>query len=439
MRKTSTSARPITEERLDELKHNALDIMCDVRRSMLNRHAFVGSVAMNLDIVPTRDIDNPTACTDGSAIYFDIDFLASLKPDEREFVFAHEVWHNVMLHAMRREGRDHSLFNIATDLEINQILKKDGFIAPKNLLWPDKYGFPYDLSAEEYYELLEKNPPKYQQIGSDPNGAGGNGDGQFDGQFDKHIYVDAVSERTDAKSMNVADKYGKVENDDDFRPMATESAVEKIREAAVTAAQEIERMCGSLPGYLEQIVKGLLEPEMNWKDVLTAHVTRVMGDKTNWNTPNRRFAYNGMYLPAHTSDKLRIAVGIDTSGSTNEDLPKFLTELNALVQSFGNYELHVIQCDTEVKDCTMYDDSNPLDLENNEFKMRGGGGTRLQPIFDYIAENDMDIDSICIFTDGFCEVFDADMAPNYPVLWLVSSAGKTDYLHFGEVIKFGNR
>ena len=51
-------------------------------------------------------------------------FIDSLTPKEAEFLFGHEVLHNVFEHMLVRIGdRDPQLWNIAADYAVNQILK----------------------------------------------------------------------------------------------------------------------------------------------------------------------------------------------------------------------------------------------------------------------------------------------------------------------------
>ena len=443
MRKIApANSKEISPEKLKELKQNASGILADCRRNMIYRFPFIGSIAMNLDMVPTRDLRNPTAATDGQAIYFDIDFLSELTNDQRIFVIAHEVWHNVMLHLVRREKRNHMLFNVATDLEVNQILVKDGLSIPDGCLLPANMGVPSDLSAEEYYNiLLKKNNSSSNSKSDRPsksgNSKGGSFGGKADSQFDKHVYEGDDVNESESKDECIADKYGKVGLDEDFRPSVTKSNVEHVREAAVAAAETIMRQRGELPGHIANIVNKLIEPEILWKDVLCQFVTRNSGgDKRTWSRPNRRFAWHGTYLQGSETERLRVAVGLDTSGSTSQDMQKFLSEVNGLVKSFGYYDLHIIQCDTHVAKYDKYDESMPLDLEHTEFEVAGGGGTCLMPIFDYVKDNDLDVDVIVIFTDGYTEKFEAKDAPEIPVLWVLTKDGDKGNIGFGEIATF---
>ena len=118
---------------------------------------------------------------------------------------------------------------------------------------------------------------------------------------------------------------------------------------------------------------------------------------------------------------LRAVVAVDTSGSTTNDLPQFFSELNSLLNSFGDYELTVIQCDCEIQDVSKYDVFNPI--TSPEWKTYGRGGTDFRPPFEYVAEHP-DIEPSCLIyiTDGYGPA--PERPPRYPVLWLLTSNGE---------------
>jgi len=430
----------MTKDREKELKEQARTILANHRRVLLSRYPFIGSIAMNMELVPVRDLRMRTACTDNKSIFFDLAFLASLTPEEALFVLGHEIFHSVLCHFARNEGRDHELMNVATDLEVNQLLVKDGFCVPAQALMPDRMGLPPDKAAEEYYELLKQQG---QQAKSKAGGMKSQGGAA--GQFDKHVrsgdqHAIAQQAAEQEEGQDVSDKYGKVGFDPDFRPGDPKDGVERVREAAVSASQVMERQRGSLPAHIKSLVQALLKPEIDWREQLQQFVTRACcGENRSWNPPNRRHAHSGVYLQSRKGEKINIGVVIDTSGSTANDIPKFLGELNGLVNTFGKYSLHIVQCDTEVQDYTEYTDDDPLDLENVKFEVAGGGGTTLMPGIDYFKENQLDVDCIIVFTDTYCEDMPEENAPAVPVLWLSTVKGDHANIKFGEIIEFNDR
>ena len=441
MRKPSTpESKTISEAKLAKLKTDAADILAKCRQSMLEYQPFVGALAMSLNIIPVRDCRCPTACTDGNNIYFDIDFLSQLTNDERIFVIAHEVWHNVLCHFLRDEGRDRQLFNIATDIEVNELLASEGMSVPKAACRAQNYGFAVGHSAEEYYELLIKrqkaNKQNQMSSSNQPNGsASGSGCAANNGQFDRHIYVNDDL-KIEAGEQDIDDKYGRVEYDAEFSPEADTHTIEKIRSAAIYAAQMIEKQHGTLSANIKKLINDMLEPKMPWRELLSQFISKCYGQKNVWSRPNRRYIHSNTYLPSRDGDKIDIIVGIDTSASVDEHLSMFLGELNGLVKSFANYQITVIEADYKVKNCTVYNEENILDLENNKFNIHGGGGTELHSIFKYIEDNAIEADAIVMFTDGDnCTDFHEDEAPIIPTLWMLTPDGTDSCIHFGEVIK----
>ena len=462
----------MTETKLTELKETARKILSYNRMQLLNKHPFIGNIAMNLDIVPTRDARCDTAMTDGKTIYFDIDFLSRLNPDEIQFVLGHEIWHVIMLHFLRGDKKEHGIFNIACDMEVNQILDNDGFLPPADAIFPNsrhsrkcQYTFDDGLSAEEYYDLIQNWMKSHTVVDKDDNdnGKGNGSDSQSQtsqtkptesqkkpkkdrnqkcgGQFDKHFDKNEDQEKAlkDAMSQGAEDKYGSKGADEDYKPVTIKNeseqreATEKVREMVVSSAQSYERTRGELPAYIKKQVDKLLESKLPWRELLAAFITSGFQSKTNWNIPNRRFAYRGTYLPSHRGDMMRIAVGIDTSGSCEQDCEKFLTELNAIAKNFDSYELHVIQCDAEVKDYQVYDQNNPLD-PTNPIEFKGFGGTKLHPIFSYLDLNDIDVDAVVVFTDGMCENFDKNEIFDLPIMWMITGNHHCNNLNVGEKI-----
>lgn len=457
---TTEEVKTISDEELKQIKKEASEILANVRQQVLMTYPFIGSISMRLELIPTRDYRIRTACTNGSEIYFDIEFLSKLTQEERLFVLCHEIYHIVMMHMLRLQNRNAKLFNIATDMEVNYMLRQDGLTAPSNLFFPDSDH--EGESAEEHYErILKKMKKQMKNGGSDSNsGKGGQNDnssnssgngsgesknGKLSGQFDKHIY-DSDAEDGDGnengkdgsgKNSNglPTDKYGVIGEDPDYNPSFRPNLADEIREAVVSAAQECEKMRGELPRHLSRIVKKLLKPEIKWQEVLARYITTsVKNGQHRWIPPARRHVYRGLYLPSKYEERMNVTVGIDVSGSTEGDLPKFFAELTGLLNTFGAYKLNIIQCDTQVCSYEEYDSSdNQFNFNIGDYKFTGGGGTTLTPILEYIDDNQVESDVIVIFTDGYCE--NVTYNPSKPVLWIITSTGTEEFEAPGQKVK----
>ena len=498
----------LSEEDLKILKGKALDALSHARHVLLNKYPFIGSIALRMDLVPVRDIRVRTACTDGNSVYFDIAFLSSLSNEERIFVLAHEVWHAVLLHLTRRGTRNPELFNIATDKEVNYLLKEDGLVPPPHLCFPE--GKEIGKCAEEIYEMMlkqQKQNQKQQQNGSgnsnsnsssgsndsssskqksksksngsssnngnkqdnqpSKNGNGGNPNGRLEGQFDKHIY-DGDEPKETQKDTNgqsngsnqpgengqdndgdesnggggsytskITDKYGDVGYDSDFQPKVPKGFADRMRETVISEAQRVEKMKGNVPAHVKELVKKMCAAELDWKELLAQFVTKCYNSgNRSWIPPNRRHVHNDVYLQSRQASKIRLALGIDTSGSTLGDRSKFISELNGLIKSFGRFELTIIECDAQVGDVKHYtqDDDLEYEIDSGNYSMTGGGGTELVHIFDYINENAIEADCIVILTDGYIDNIPKNPT-GLPTLWVITKDGTEDFCDWGQKIK----
>lgn len=126
-----------------------------------------------------------------------------------------------------------------------------------------------------------------------------------------------------------------------------------------------------------------------------------------------------------------IVVGIDTSGSvSSKELSYFLGELNAIASSSGADSVTIITCDADVQDVIRYEKGEQIEM----LECKGRGGTRVMPVFDYIANNNINVDNFIYFSDmGIFDYPEKDVG--YPILWVSSDIrakdapiGETTYL-----------
>ena len=212
-------------------------------------------------------------------------------------------------------------------------------------------------------------------------------------------------------------------------------AEERCRERLTAAVQQYERTRGTLPAGIAGLVQAVLKPEIDWKELLAQFVTNCYGGSRRWLPPARRHVWKGLYLQSQRTERLRAVVAVDTSGSTSGGLPRFFSELTALLNSFGSYELTVIQCDAEVGKVEWFDDCAPLDPDR-EWAVTGGGGTDFRPVFRYIDEHsELDPSLLIFFTDGY-GVY-PERPPQYPVMWLLTHNGMCG-VEWGQQVRFKN-
>jgi predicted metal-dependent peptidase len=382
------------------------------RMKLLARQPFVGAVLMHLELVPTADdILCPTAMTDGRAVYMNCRFYAGLDLEERLFVLAHETWHCVLLHFVRRQSREPHLFNIATDLEIHFILSKEKmkepFVLPHDPAWDG-------LSAEEIYEKIKKGTRKRLAVsGRGSSGIPQRSDG---GGFDRHVYKKdrAAAEKGEGAGESRSDDGGAAADID-------EKTVEKLRRIVIQAAQIAERRQGKLPAHIAAAVEKLRKPELKWQEILKQFVTSCYGGSRQWLPPARRYVGMGLYMQSRRNERLEAVLAIDTSGSTANDRPQFFAELANLLKSFGNYELTVIQCDCAIQHVEKFSDDRPLPRDY-KWTSFGNGGTSFVPPFGYVREHRLRPQVFIYLTDGCGDA--PETPPQFPVLWVLTRDGE---------------
>jgi len=415
---------------LAEQKRAVRALMADDRLVLVARFPFTGAVAMRLELVPVHDCRLKTCSTDYRRIYADIAFYRALTPAERLHVLAHEIWHCILLHNLRRGDRDPKKFNIAADIEIYFLLCRAGLgiraHLPYLLDWRCE-GFNAEMIYDEL-PLLEKvlNAPREEYETSDMSLTGG---GVIEGEELESLRMGLEGPGFDKHEVQLRGGHdmcgeGGVEGayfDDDYQPGWAMADAEAMRANVLSAARRVLRGRGTLPDYVVSAVRRLLRPSIRWQEVLARFVTSAYGASRRWIPPSRRHVWRGLYLQSSRTEVLRAVVAVDTSGSTVDDLPRFFSELNALLGSFGLYELTVIQCDAAVQSVEKYDASSPCPADRT-WTARGGGGTDFVPVFDYVRENLPDTTLLVFFTDGYGPA--PEQAPPYPVIWILTAEGE---------------
>ena len=387
-----------------ELKKKTVQSLEFDRVRLLLDQPFIGGILIRQNLVPVIDCRCPTATTDGKNIFVNPFFYFSLKVAERRFVLAHEVWHTVYMHFLRRGSRNAERFNIACDMEVNEMLRQQNFSLPRSALLPPREW--KGLNAESIYEKL----PDYPEPPPEP--------------FDVHWQK--------GETPAVPD-YGNGENDlvidPDFTVDFGNDPEEKIHEKVIESAVQYEKLRGTLPGSIKKIVEQFQTVKLNWRELLAQYLTPCFDSSRRWLPPNRRYISSGLYLQSRRDTFFQAVLAIDTSASTLDDLDLFAAELTALFNSFGQYELSVICCDARIQSVKTYTQDSPFDNRNIQFQ--GGGGTSFIPVFQYVEENFPQTQILIYFTDGYGDIPEE---PDFPVLWVITPDGRNS-IPWGYVIK----
>jgi predicted metal-dependent peptidase len=390
-----------------------IDKMIKARAGLILDQPFFGSLALRLFM--KEDKTCKTAWTDGEYLGYNPEFIKSLTMDQTKGLICHEVMHLAVLHHLRRGDRDKKKWNQAGDYAINQTLVDAKFVLPDDGLLNPAYN---GMTAEHIYSLL---PDTESSQGGKGTGSScetsGNNKNNGSGD-DNNSDPGGCGEVRDAKG-------------DNGQPASAAELTQKEEEwrVAVSQAAQQAKAMGNLPAELDRLIGEILEPKVDWREVLRRFVEINAKNDYSWMHPNNRYIYSGVYLPSLKSEKLPpIVISVDTSGSIRvEELNQFASEVNAILEDF-NTSCTVLYCDTKVSRIEEFDSDN-LPVKLNP---KGGGGTDFRHPFLYIDENNLSLSCMVYLTDGVCSRFPEQ--PPYPVLWAI--IGKSDFTPpFGEVVK----
>lgn len=360
------------DERLDLAVREKL---VTARIGLLLRAPFFGNLATRLKLV-NADSWLGTAATDGRNFYYNTEFCNKLKPKELEFLFGHEVLHNVYDH-MGRVGldRDPRLFNCAADFCVNADLIEQR-IGDK--ITPCLYDAKYKgWSAEEVYDDLYKNAQKIN-------------------------LEDLLSQMLD-EHLDEGEDEGGGEGDEEGKGRPRLSAAERaaikdeIREALLQAAQATG--AGNLPSGVKRLIKDLTKPVVNWRELLEQQIQSTIKDDFSWMKPNRRSWHMDAILPGtKQGTQIDVCVAIDTSGSISEqDLKDFLSEVQGIMEAYDEYKVRVITWDTAVYNPREFTSENMEDITS--YEPGGGGGTDPMCVWEWLKDNDIEPKKLIMFTD----------------------------------------
>lgn len=352
----------------------SIDAMSKAKARMLFRHVFFASLVLSTKVEPNENLVPPTAATDMVKIMYHPDFVEKLDSKVVLFVLAHEVMHIVLKHGLRCGNRNPRRWNIACDFAINLMLKKSGFSIWEFCYCDEKYD---GMSAEQIYEAREKEREKRPKKGEYPGiGKGSKGSG----------IPDTGSEDEDGLGDDV---HGPENIDPDTRA-EIERAIDQITARAVSIA----RAAGKLPGEIERLVDGILNPPLPWQVLLREFMTQAAYDDESWCRRNRRFP--DIYMPGHFSNRMgEIVIIGDTSGSIgNDTFAQIGCEMNEIVEQVKPERVRMIWADDE--DCSreeIFEEGDEIVLHP-----KGGGGTDMRKPILYVEKFDPIV--VIMITDG---------------------------------------
>jgi predicted metal-dependent peptidase len=381
-------------------------------RLILDR-PFLGALVLRMPMQAADPRWCKTIGTDARAFYYNPEYIASLTLEQTQFALAHEALHCALSHFARREHRVRDRWDIACDLAINPILIKEGMTAVPGAL----YNIGYEgMMAEEIYPLVKENEEQQPH--------------------DEHLYGkdsqgSADSGAADTPQPNEVDAAGDSEGAGAGQGVAaapeplSEAEKEQLsiqwRQRLAGAAQQAMQ-AGKLGGSLRRLVDHLLQPQLPWRMLLARYMTAASRDDYSYMRPSRR--EGEAIFPSLRSSQTEIVVVLDTSGSIQtQEMREFVTEIDAIKGQI-RARITLQACDAELSPAGpwVYEPWEEFTLPTG---IRGGGGTRFTPVFEWLDRQGENPDLVVYFTDAEGEF--PKQEPHMPVLWLVKGRAKVPW------------
>lgn len=356
--------------------------LAKAKTALILEHPFVGTIALNMPFEFDENIK--TAATNGKRIKFNPEFVDSLTDEEVKFLVAHECFHPMLEHNYRRHERDAGKWNRAADYVINQLLtdEKIGKMPKQGLLNKTLYDAGGQTS-DGIYNILP------------------DGDGSGKGPLDD-------CEDADGSPAE----------------QAQEAAEWKVR---VAQAAQAAKMMGKMSANMQRLVDEVLQPKVDWREVLQRFLVKCKDETRTFARFNRRFLPQGLYLPTMTGERMGdLVFAIDCSGSIGQaELAQFSAEIIKVKEDLTPTAIHVIYFDSDVCHYDKFEADDEVVV-----KPHGGGGTDFAPVFHYMLDYGIDPVACVFLTDLCCDSFGHE--PSCPVLWVTTTPGKAP---FGEVVE----
>lgn len=377
-----SSQKNYTEEELEDQK----TMSYKAKKWFVNHFPLLSALAAQFKVIEdikickALDISIAAVSVEHKEIY--INPLVNLSENGMKFVIAHEILHVALNHASRRQGRDRLLWNLACDFVINSwLIEMNIGIAPEGIYFDKELS---GKSADEIYLLIVKEERLRKKLGTLRN--------KFAGEITK-------------KTQQGCDML-----DDDVRYFSTfEDACKTALLRGVFLHEVIGR--GDLPADLVAEIKALNQPPIPWQVDLAKWISErfpLEESKRTYSKPSRRQSSTPdiprpRYIrPDDIRNTKTFGVVMDTSASMDK---KLLAKCLGAIASYSAAQevksVRIIYCDAQPYDAGYIN----IETLSNRIKVRGGGGTVLQPAIDLLerAKDFPDNAPILILTDGFFE------------------------------------
>lgn len=418
-----------------------------------NRLQFFGEFGLLTRFVPSNDkslwLAAITLTKRGPMCFYNPVNIQKLTKKQLRFLLIHEFLHVLYRHGARRERFDYNQMqsNIAMDMVINTRLMSGEFrdveFIDGGVTLPDEYKNE-PLVFEHILKLLQSNkkcqsarelaeafklPFDSGQKDSNCKGGGdnnGNGNGRGSGKADEgNQPSNGGGKGLKSKGLNdngeSLDSHGKIPRDVygncDIAGLDSDDGLQETDSPAGEGAVDIDQYNVLVSELLNKIkhrmisrskTRGLdsglesmldefeMKPKKKWSSPIKRDIRSWLGAKSQtYQRPNRRGILG---LKGKMKFATYVNIILDSSGSmfNPEDMKEVFS-----VFSFDSCIINLVQIDTKIRDFKTIPGKKLKDL-----KIKGGGGTVIQPAFDFLIQKGLNKYPTLLLTDGYTDNLD---------------------------------
>ncbi len=362
-------------------------LLLKAKSQLTVKHPYFGMLASRLKHESSESVRS--YASNGVKFLYNPEFISRCNIDEVMFILTNCVMHHILSHQQRKLNRKGSLWQLATDYAINNLLHQNGLHVPLGANYNEEYK---DMFAEEIYELLKTD---------------------YFGNVDE-AYEEEKESNTQQRETKPFANTDEIE--DELDP-----TTESEWDYAASISKDLALRKSVMPSGFDRLAKKVKANDIDWRFELYNAINRHMRNNYAFMPPNKKHLYRGFCLPSLTSDTLSLTVAVDTSGSINDELlGAFMEEFKNIMQNFPAVKIELIIADAKVHAHYTFAGGEKMD-----FALKGGGGTDYRPVFDYIEANLPMNTMLLYFTDG--DGWFPKYPPNYEVLWALSRKAKVPF------------
>lgn len=341
--------------------------------------AHLGGITQVGSTTVSADTPYPTAGTNGRDQFYNSEFIKDMTRKQLRYLVAHEQLHKFLQHCTQYNDlhrRHPDELAQAIDYVVNGMIEeidpKFAFVERPTIVPPlvnPKYA---GMSVVQVVrDLLQQ-----QKQGG---GGGKGGTGQV---IDVHIM-------SDESGLSQAEQ-----------AQAAQQVSDAMRQGLLVRAK-LRGEAGS-GGDLSAAAE---DRSTDWRGPLQEFMQSIAegDDYSRFCPPNRRMLPLGVVMPSHFSEVTgEIIVACDTSGSMGPVYPTVFGEIVRIAQHANPAALRLLWWDTKVAGEQFFQPAE-FDKLKDALKPKGGGGTTVSCVADYVEAKKYKPVAIIMLTDGYIE------------------------------------